>query len=108
MFGELNYKKTPMEIMKLDIFTGKEEKFAFRRAVSRLKEMQTKSYLETAHSPILDPSFSSIATLPSTEHKESEADHASQKRLASMKEEDIQKSLKPKIPLSQIPKMNKD
>lgn len=35
------------EMMKLAIFTGEDEKFAFKRAVSRLKEMQSDLYLAT-------------------------------------------------------------
>jgi predicted ATPase len=34
---------------KLSMFLGEEERFAFARAVSRLKEMQTVEYLQSQH-----------------------------------------------------------
>ena len=59
MMGELltdmqnvNREETPSEMMKLAIFPAEDEKFAFKRAVSRIKEMQTSYYLSQAHSPV--------------------------------------------------------
>eukprot|EP00842_Homolaphlyctis_polyrhiza_P006951 jgi/Hompol1/845/HPOL_004549-RA len=45
-----------LDILKFAIFTAEEERFAFRRAVSRLYEMQTKDYLDAPHSPKTVPS----------------------------------------------------
>ncbi|KAI8824947.1 AFG1-like ATPase-domain-containing protein [Fimicolochytrium jonesii] len=39
------------ELSKLAIFTGEDEKFAFRRAVSRLKEMRTSVWAGRSHVP---------------------------------------------------------
>ena len=41
-----NREKTSQELMKLSIFTAEEEKFAFKRAVSRIYEMQSQPYLD--------------------------------------------------------------
>lgn len=43
---------TASEMMKLAIFTAEDEKFAFKRAVSRIKEMQSREYLSLPHSPV--------------------------------------------------------
>nr|KAJ3420165.1 hypothetical protein HK105_006016 [Polyrhizophydium stewartii] len=61
MMGDLIGEATPLgdaksrddgtNLFRLAIFTGEEERFAFRRAVSRLKEMQTKAFLDSPHSP---------------------------------------------------------
>ena len=40
------------QIQKLAIFTGEDEKFAFKRAVSRIKEMGSSVYLSSGHNPI--------------------------------------------------------
>jgi protein AFG1 len=62
MMGDLLYEqegikvsgreKTASELMKLAIFTAEDEKFAFKRAVSRLKEMQSVSYWAQTHAPV--------------------------------------------------------
>lgn len=43
---------TPSEMMKLAIFTAEDERFAFKRAVSRIKEMQSSVYLSESHCPV--------------------------------------------------------
>jgi protein AFG1 len=48
-------------MMKLAIFTGEDEKFAFKRAVSRLKEMQSDLYLTT---PVIKERHTEVARIP--------------------------------------------
>ncbi|KAJ3114736.1 hypothetical protein HDU96_001735 [Phlyctochytrium bullatum] len=43
---------TSTDVRKLAIFTGSDERFAFRRAVSRIKEMGTQGYLALPHAPV--------------------------------------------------------
>ncbi|KAI9335009.1 AFG1-like ATPase-domain-containing protein, partial [Zopfochytrium polystomum] len=41
-----------LEFVKVAIFTGEDERFAFKRAVSRLKEMGSASYVAVPHRPV--------------------------------------------------------
>lgn len=45
------------ELSSLTLGTGEEERFAFKRAVSRVHEMSSPEYLVTANHTPLDPSF---------------------------------------------------
>ncbi|KAJ3215508.1 hypothetical protein HDU67_000296 [Dinochytrium kinnereticum] len=40
-----------MDVRRLAIFTGSDERFAFKRAVSRIKEMGSEGYLSGEHAP---------------------------------------------------------
>ena len=44
--------KGSLEFVKVAIFTGEEERFAFKRAVSRLREMSSDIYRKTKHRPV--------------------------------------------------------
>ncbi|KDE06896.1 hypothetical protein MVLG_02784 [Microbotryum lychnidis-dioicae p1A1 Lamole] len=48
---------SPPSFRNLAIFTGEEERFAFKRAVSRVHEMSSTEYLVTAQHAPLDPRF---------------------------------------------------
>ena len=52
MMGELGYDmKQRFHVSTIAIFTGEEEWFSFKRAVSRMKEMQMETYLSLPHMP---------------------------------------------------------
>ncbi|KAK4049621.1 hypothetical protein OIO90_005380 [Microbotryomycetes sp. JL221] len=62
----------------LSIFTGEEERFAFKRAVSRVHEMSTPEYLVSSiHTP-LDPSFRTWERRSSLESSRTAAARAAQ------------------------------
>jgi protein AFG1 len=80
MIGDiLAETNSPNEMMKLAIFTGEDEKFAFKRAVSRLKEMQSDLYLttpvikekhkEAIHIPQVSDDFASEASYATSAKK---------------------------------------
>eukprot|EP01135_Chromosphaera_perkinsii_P001197 Nk52_evm8s161 gene=Nk52_evmTU8s161 len=69
MMGELGYDmKQRFHVSTIAIFTGEEEWFSFKRAVSRMKEMQTEQYLELPHNPTV------VDFVQSAEAKHSSAD----------------------------------
>ncbi|KAK4050422.1 hypothetical protein OIV83_003492 [Microbotryomycetes sp. JL201] len=76
----------------LSIFTGEEERFAFKRAVSRVHEMSTPEYLVSSHHTPLDPSFR-------TWEKKSQSEVS--KRLAAKAAEPAKHAVGPKSDLSE-------
>ncbi|KAM0793729.1 hypothetical protein ACM66B_001152 [Microbotryomycetes sp. NB124-2] len=76
----------------LSIFTGEEERFAFKRAVSRVHEMSTPEYLVSSEHTPLDPSFR-------TWEKKSVSDFS--KRAAARAAEPARHAIGPKAGLSE-------
>lgn len=71
----------PVDSSKLTAFTGEDERFAFRRAVSRLYEMPSQRWWETqTHMPLKELAWSrtggSVLPETTTEDKEREFRHA--------------------------------
>eukprot|EP00127_Corallochytrium_limacisporum_P006040 Clim_evm8s217 gene=Clim_evmTU8s217 len=54
MMGEMMYDlKTSADLQTLSMFTGEDEVFAVRRAISRIREMQSHDYMLHHHKPLL-------------------------------------------------------